>query len=159
MKLSPVMRKLAKALDDNKETGDAGDVRAMKISPKTLSKLTGAQLKKLVVTAAAAPGYVDDKGRLPSDQRYTVKAVPAKQAYVVLREAFEQRDVEENAGTPERKQLEATIRSVLPPLLAGKGVKIFEVNLPDDGYGAIAGVAVVDQKKGEIRIVENTVIP
>jgi hypothetical protein len=157
LRLSSETQKLAKALDDNKDTGDAGDVRAYKADPKQLAKLSSSQLEKVVKLAVATPGYVDDKGNLPSDQRFNISKVKAGDAFKVLRDAFENTD--DKTKTPERTALEGTIRSTLSPLLAGKGVEIFQLNMPDDGYGALAGLAVVEKSKGEIRIVDNTVIP
>jgi hypothetical protein len=54
LKLSPATQKLARALDDNKDTGDAGDVRAYKADPKMLAKLSASQLEKVVKLAVAA---------------------------------------------------------------------------------------------------------
>src|SRR5436305_290316 len=108
LRLSAGTQKLAKALDDKKETGDAGDVKALKANPAALKKLTPSQLEKLVMVAAATPGYVDDKGKIPSDQRYTVSKVTAQKAFGVLRDAFENTD--DKTKTPDRTALENTIR-------------------------------------------------
>jgi hypothetical protein len=155
--LSGSLKTAAKALDDKKETGDAGDVRVLKASPEELKKLSYAQLSKLVITAAATPGYVDDKGKLPSDQHFSVKKIEAGKAFAVLRDAFENTD--DKTKSPDRTALEGTIRDALHPMLAGKDVQIFAINMPDDGYGALSGLATVDKAKGEIRIMDNTVIP
>ena len=155
LKLSKAADKLLGELDEKKETGDQSAGVARKPKAK-LSELSDTDLKRVIYKAACAPGYLDENGELPEDMVVNISPARRSEAFGMLRDVFEDRELEPSEDRP---QLEGVIRDILPLLLGSSNSRVYGVEMPDTGYGALAGVAVVDTQKNEIRVVENMVIP
>ena len=157
LKLSPAVTALEQRIVSKCEVGDAPVVFAVKLAPRSVQRAVTPKnvTRFLVQVMGGTPEQIKE-----DPASVEVKKLTRKTAFNGLTWTFQNDGDPSYKGTPERKELRQALRELVPSLLTpAKGQRIYRVQTHDIGYGGPWGLAVVNTKTGEVRCVQNGIIP
>jgi hypothetical protein len=156
------IKKLEASLTKFSESGDGQGIAQWKLSAADAKAVAAnpAKLKGMLFDALTGANQSEPSERAEWYEHGSsteVKAIDRGKAFSALSKVFES-DESAPSEHPDRAQLHAALRALLPGLL-GTDAKVYRVVQHDNGSGFYSGVAALDLRRGTLKIVTNSWAP